>query len=61
MNTGLRMSVAQMQNSLMERKTKDRQGMNSSLTVFLILRAQLSTHLLAGESPVMGGAKPPCS
>ena len=30
-------------------------------SVFYAQRAQQSTHLLAGESPVTGGAKPPCS
>ncbi|MBE1446644.1 hypothetical protein GGC63_006150, partial [Paenibacillus sp. OAS669] len=29
--------------------------------VFYFGRAQLSTHLLSGESPVAGGAKPPRS
>jgi hypothetical protein len=29
--------------------------------VFTVWRAQLSTHLLAGESPVAGRAKPPRS
>ncbi|WP_211093683.1 hypothetical protein, partial [Cohnella fermenti] len=57
MNTGLRMSVAQLQNSLMERKTKDRQGMNSSLTVFLMHKSSCGCPPWRLEEEMSGKSK----